>query len=71
MSAAKEPKEYDLKARKSFTLNGQNYKKGEEFKAYIVGAFVKDGVELAELKIGENRPNAVPWEYVCFVELGA
>jgi hypothetical protein len=71
MSAAKEPKEYDLKARKSFTLNGQSYKKGEEFKAYIVGAFVKDGVELAELKIGEHRPNAVPWEYVQFAELSA
>ncbi len=69
--SVKEPKEFDMVARRPFTLNGEAYKKGQAFKAYLVGAFVKDGIELAEVKIGEHKPNAVPWEFVQFAEMGS
>ena len=69
--SVKEPKEFDMVARRPFTLNGEADKKGQGFKAYLVGAFVKDGIELAEVKIGEHKPNAVPWDFVAFAEMGS
>lgn len=69
MSMAKEPKLFDFKVRKGFTLGGKDFAKGEAFKAYILGWFVKDGVEIAELHPeGVIKPNGIPAEFFVFDE---
>ena len=68
MDEAKEPKNHKLVARRGFHLNGKKYVKGENFTAFIVNCFVHQGVEMAALQIGEDKPNAVPWEFVAFEE---
>lgn len=65
---AKEPKIHQLTARKGFTLNGKAYAKGEVFQALIVNCFVHESIEMAALVIGDDKPNAVPWEFIAFKE---
>jgi hypothetical protein len=72
MSQAKEPKEHNLKVRRGFTVGGTKYNKGEVFKTLIIGWFVKDGIEIAELQPeGAVRPTGIPAEFFCFEESDA
>lgn len=69
MSMAKEPKLHRLKVRKGFTLGGKDFAKGEAFKAFILGWFVKDGVEIAEMHPeGISKPNGIPAEFFAWDE---
>jgi hypothetical protein len=67
--AIREPKLHSLKADKSFST----FKKGQEFKAFIISAGVGSGedsakVEMAELQLESGEKLKAPYAFFVFVE---